>query len=65
MPILPSGVTTDLMGRMHKTVWAALALLLGGCYSERFTGRLEAFPEFVDAETAAVATVRRLRSSWL
>lgn len=43
------------MGRMHKTVWAALALLLGGCYSERFTGRLEAFPELVDAETAAVA----------
>ena len=44
------------MGRMHKTVLAAsLALLLGGCYSERFTGRLEAFPELVDAETAAVA----------
>ncbi len=44
------------MGKFRKRFLAALCLLLlGGCYSERWTGRLKAFPELVDAEAAAVA----------
>lgn len=34
---------------------ACAAALLAGCYAERLTGKLEAFPELVDAATAAVA----------
>ena len=42
--------------RMSSTIAAAAMIAaLGGCYSERLTERLDAFPELVDAEAAAEA----------
>ncbi len=41
--------------RLLRNAAAAALALCAGCYSERITEKLEAFPELVDAETAADA----------